>query len=63
MLLVSNVCYCSTQEHPPIREPGTSEEKAEQLAKELTINPTNTSSAIRRLTSAEDNRPSATRIG
>ncbi|XP_045190870.2 uncharacterized protein LOC123547671 [Mercenaria mercenaria] len=60
---VSDVCYCSTKEHPPIPEPISSEDKAKQLEQELAINPTNTSAALRKLTSAEDNRPSAVGVG
>ncbi|XP_045190910.2 uncharacterized protein LOC123547715 [Mercenaria mercenaria] len=59
----AEVCFCTTQDQPPIPEPITSEEKAQQYIKELTIDSSNTSAAINKLTSAEDNRPSAVGVG
>ncbi|XP_052770856.1 uncharacterized protein LOC128210548 [Mya arenaria] len=57
------VCFCSTQDHPPIPPTTSSEEAAAQIEKELTLDSSNTSSAIRSKTSAEDNRPSAIGVG
>lgn len=57
------ICYCSTQDHPPIPPALSSEAMAEQYAKELTLDTSNTSSAQRKLISAEDNRPSAVGVG
>ncbi|XP_060561224.1 uncharacterized protein LOC132720962 [Ruditapes philippinarum] len=59
----AQVCFCSTQEHPPIPEPVSVEEKAQKYIEELTIDTSNTSAAINKLTSAEDNRPSAVGVG
>ncbi|XP_060561869.1 uncharacterized protein LOC132721530 [Ruditapes philippinarum] len=60
---VYDVCYCPVQEQPPIPEPATSEEKAKQFIKKLTIGTSSTSAAERKLTSAEDNRPSVIGMG
>ncbi|KAL4232201.1 Klrk1p [Mactra antiquata] len=58
-----NVCFCSTEDQPTIPEPITAEEKAAKLVEELKIETSNTSSATRKLISAEDNRPSAVGVG
>lgn len=62
-LSAAEICYCSTQEHPPIPPPVSSEERAQQIAEELTMDTSNTSAAQRKLISAEDNRPSAVGVG
>lgn len=57
------VCFCSTQNHPPIPPTTSPEEGAEELIAELSVDSHNTSSAQRAKTSAEDNRPSAIGVG
>lgn len=57
------VCFCPIEDQPPIPEPISTEEKVEELIKELSIDTSNTSSSVRKLTSAEDNRASAIGVG
>ncbi|XP_052770857.1 uncharacterized protein LOC128210549 [Mya arenaria] len=62
-VIAGEVCFCSTQNHPPIPPTTSSEEAAAELERELSLDTSNTSSAIRSKTSAEDNRPSAIGVG
>ena len=57
------LCFCESTEDPPIPEPIPVADKIEELVKELTIDTGNTSAALRKKTSAEDNRPSAQGVG
>ncbi|XP_052249018.1 uncharacterized protein LOC127856880 [Dreissena polymorpha] len=57
------VCFCATKEHPPIPPAISVADAAAQYERELSIDKGNTSSSLRALTSAEDNRPSAIGVG
>ncbi|KAK3788229.1 hypothetical protein RRG08_029025 [Elysia crispata] len=61
------ICYCSCQTPPNILSPdyllSSAEEKAEQISSELLVNPTKTSKAHRKLSSADDQRASAKSVG
>lgn len=59
----ADICFCSVDTQPPIPPPISSEDRAAELVAELTIESSNTSSALRKLISAEDNRPSAVSVG
>lgn len=48
---------------PPIPAPIPVADKIEELVKELTVEASNTSAAIRKKISVEDNRPSAVGVG
>ena len=53
------LCFCESTEDPPIPVPIPVADKNEELVRELTVDPSNTSAALRKKISAEDNRPSA----
>ncbi|KAL4232205.1 hypothetical protein ACF0H5_009780 [Mactra antiquata] len=58
-----HVCFCTIEEQPPIPAPLSNADIIEKLIEELTLDASNTSSAVRKLKSAEDNRPSAVGVG
>ena len=57
------LCFCASKEDPPIPAAITLEEKLEELVRQLTVEPSNVSAAIRKKTCAEDARPSAAGVG
>ncbi|XP_025087009.1 uncharacterized protein LOC112559803 [Pomacea canaliculata] len=63
----SSICYCECSQPPVILTAEdlvkTDDEKAEEIQKELYVDPDNTSSTRRKKISVEDNRPSAQSIG
>ncbi|RUS86144.1 hypothetical protein EGW08_006092 [Elysia chlorotica] len=63
----SGICYCDCETPPAVLSPdyllSSPEEKAEQINSELLVNPTDTSKAHRRLSCADDPRPSAKSVG
>lgn len=57
------ICYCSTVEHSVIPAPVSSEDKAKQYEEDLILDADDTSTAVRKLSCAEDRRPSAVSVG
>ena len=58
-----SLCYCGSDVNPPIPAAIPLADKVEELVRELTISPSNTSAATRKKTCAEDSRPSAAGVG